>query len=191
MAKFANSRWGLNFRDRDLKKTGRDGIEEFLVEKAHAAINSVDLSDGAQFLDPEFGLRSSVAWVKHKYGVELTLEDVRGLELPQFVELVRSRAVESYEQKEAEYPVMAAMYRYGSRVAGGHTKIDREALIAWARERFDVEIDMEDIKNKQREEIRDILVGHSGSSQEKADQAQAEASQHVEQLQRCGHADAR
>ena len=182
MAKLANSRWGLNLRDRDLKKTGRDGIEEFLVEKAHAAIKNVDLGDGEQFLDPEFGLRSSVAWVKHKYSVDLAMEDVRELELPQIVELVRSRAVESYEHKEAEYPVMAAMYRFGSRVAGGHTKLDREALIAWARERFDVEIDMEDIKNKQREEIRDIIVEHSHSSQKRADQAHAEASQQVEQL---------
>ncbi len=182
LAKFANSHWALHLRDRDLKKIGRENIEEFLVEKAHAAISSVDLSDGGQFLDPEFGLRSCVGWVQHKYGVELTLEEIRELELPQIVELVRGRAVETYERKEAEYPIMAAIYRFGTRVAGGHTKIDRAALMAWARERFDVEIDLEDIKSKQREEIRDLLVEHSRRSQEKADQAQAEASRRVDQL---------
>ena len=40
LAKFANTRWGLNLRDRDLKKVGRDDVAELLIEKAREAIRS-------------------------------------------------------------------------------------------------------------------------------------------------------
>ena len=92
LAKFANVSWGLNLRDRDLKKIGRDSVDEFLIEKAQQAVRDVDLSDGEPFLHPDFGLRSTVAWVQHKFGVELSVEDIRGLELPKVVDLVVSEA---------------------------------------------------------------------------------------------------
>ena len=41
----------------------------------------------------------------------------------------------AYEQKEAEYPVMAGIYRY-TIGQGPQARLDREALVAWARERF-------------------------------------------------------
>ena len=182
LAKFANTRWGLSLRDRELKKIGRERVDEFLIEKAHHAIGEVDLSDGEPFLDPEFGLRSTVGWVRHKFGVDLTLDDVRGLELPQVVDLVRDRAIATYEQREAEYPVMAGMYRFSSKVGGGHSKLDREALVNWASGRFETTIDIEDIKNKQREDIRDVLVQHSQRHRQKADEAQAEAAAQVDKL---------
>jgi preprotein translocase subunit SecA len=61
------------------------------------------------------------------------------------------------------------MYRYSSRAREGQSsRIDREQLIAWARERFDVQLDLEDLKNKQRDEIRAVLLGHSKAHHEQA-----------------------
>ncbi len=60
LAKFANARWDLNLRDRDVKKVGRDDVAQFLMDKAHAAIRGIDLSDGAVFLDADFGMQSVV-----------------------------------------------------------------------------------------------------------------------------------
>ena len=182
MAKFANTRWGLSLRDRDLKKIGRDKVDEYLIERAHEALADVDLQEGEIFLDPDFGLRTTVGWVRQKFGVDLTLDDVRGLEPSKIVDLVRERAIETYEQREAEYPIMAGMYRFSSKVSGGHSKLDREALVNWASERFEAEIDIESIKNKQREEIREVLVEHSSSHQKKADDALSEAASQVNLL---------
>jgi preprotein translocase subunit SecA len=47
LAKFVNARWGLNFRDRDLKREGRDGVAELIIDRAREAVSRVDLSDGA------------------------------------------------------------------------------------------------------------------------------------------------
>ncbi len=54
----ADTRWGLNLRDRDLKKVGRDNVAELLIEKAREAIHRIDLSEGAPFLQEDFALRS-------------------------------------------------------------------------------------------------------------------------------------
>ena len=86
LAKFSNTRWKTNFRDRDLKKVGRDGVAELLIEQAKSAITQLDLSDGARFLDADFGLRSTLGWLHNKFGIQLTLDEVRDLEPEQFKE---------------------------------------------------------------------------------------------------------
>ena len=60
LAKWANVRWHLSLRDRDLKQVGREGVGELLIAKAREAIAKVDLSEGRRFLVPDFGLRA--AW---------------------------------------------------------------------------------------------------------------------------------
>jgi preprotein translocase subunit SecA len=171
MAKFVNTRWNLSLRDRDLKRVGRDELAEMLIEKAGEAIQRVDLSEGAHFLDEDFGTRALIGWVHHKFGIELDPDEVGDMEGEALKQLVCRRAQEAYDQKESEYPVMAGLYRFTNRAGGGQTRIDRDSLIAWARDRFDVELDIEDLKNKQREEIRALLVGHSRAHQQQAKQA--------------------
>ena len=63
----------------------------------------------------------------------------------------------AYEQKEAEYPVMAGIYRFTS--GEGHSaRLDREGLVAWARERFRTDLEIESLRSKQRDEIRRVLL---------------------------------
>ncbi|MCY2993901.1 MAG: SEC-C metal-binding domain-containing protein [Planctomycetota bacterium] len=159
LAKFVNARWGLNLRDRDLKKCGRDGVAEMLLERARDAIQRVDLSAGAPFLQEDFGLRSAILWVRNKYGIELDFDEVRQLEPKELKRLVCGRAEKAYDEKEAEYPVMASLYRFSSGV--GHSRLDRDGLVAWARDRFKMPLDLEDLKHKQRDEIRGVLLDHS------------------------------
>ncbi len=152
LTKFANARWGLNLRDRDLSKVGRAGTAELLIERAREAIGGVELAEGAAFLQEDFGLRSAMGWVKHKFGIELDFEDVRELEPNELKDLVYDRAVEAYDEKESQYPVMAALYRFSS--GAGRSRLDRESLIAWAGQRFETSLSLDDLKHKQREDIR-------------------------------------
>ncbi len=176
LAKTANSRWHLALRDRDLKKIGRDDVGEFLIEKAREALNKIELHQGERFLDPDFGLRTVCAWVRQKFGVEIDLAEVADLELEPFKELVRQRAEAAYHEREIEYPVMAGLYHFTMRDAGGHKRYDREKLVEWARERFNVKLlTLEDLKNRQRDEIRALLVDHSRRYAEQGEQAMAEA----------------
>ncbi len=161
LARFVNGRWGTNFRDRDLKKIGRDHVAEVLLEKAEEFINKQDLSEGARFLAEDFGVRTAVAWAEHKYGIKIDLEEAKRLEPPELKQLIIDLARQAYEEKEAEYPIMAGLYRFSVPGGGGQRRLDREGLIAWASERFGCKLDIEEFKNKQRDEIRAALLKYS------------------------------
>ena len=180
MAKGANARWGLNLRDRDLKKIGRDHVAEMLIEKAQTAIEEVDLSRGEVMLKSDFGIRTTQAWVKNKFGLDLELDDIQPLEGEALETLICERARRAYDEKEHEYPVMAGLYRFTS--GTGNSRIDRDQLVAWARDRFDAELTLDDLRNKQRDEIRAVLLQLSRTSQQRAEEAEADVRRRVDDL---------
>jgi preprotein translocase subunit SecA len=182
LAKAGNIRWQLNLRDRDLKKIGRDELGEFLIDKAREAIRKVDLARGARFLEAGFGLETACRWVRDKFGIELAPSELNGLEPLAIKNLVRTKAVDAYEMKEAEYPVLAGLYHFTVRDQAGHKRYDREKLVVWARERFQEELDLEDLRNKQRDEIRALLVQHSRSYTAPYNRAVEEVQDRIEEL---------
>jgi preprotein translocase subunit SecA len=183
LANWANTRWGLNLRDRDLKKVGREDLSQFLMEKSHEAISKIDLSSCARYLESDFGVKTSCAWLHDKFAVDLKPEEVAGLDATKFVAIAKERAIQAYGQREAEYPVLAGLYRFSNRGAGGEKQgFQREQLVEWAKHRFEAELDLDDLKNKQRDEIRQVLVEHSRRQNEIANKVAAEAQQQVATL---------
>jgi preprotein translocase subunit SecA len=183
LARRANTRWGLNLRDRDLKKIGRDDLAEHLIGLAKEAIGRIDLSECARYLEPDFGVKTACAWMKDKFGVMIAPDEVRDMEPAKFVALAQAKAIEAYDQRESEYPVLAGLYRFSARGSAGQKQgFQREELVEWAKRRFDADLTLEDLKNKQREEIRTLLVEHSCRHNELASQVAAEAQKRVEAL---------
>ncbi len=181
LAKLSNTRWKTNLRDIDLKKHERNDLPDFFAEKVRTSIAAEDLSEGAKFMEPDFAVRSVCGWVQHKFGVVLSPADLEGKEAAAVKALVKMKAAEAYDLREAEYPVVAGLMHFSKQVDGA-ARYDREALARWARERFEVELDIEDLKNKQREEVRALLVEHSRKTQQQADQMLAEVQQRVDTL---------
>jgi preprotein translocase subunit SecA len=158
LAKAVNTRWRLNLRERDLRQVGRDALGEYLIERARKTADEVDLKPGQRFLDPGFGVQTTCAWVRKKFGIELASDEVGRLEPEAFKDMVNQRAEAAYHEKEVEYPVMAGLLHFTARDAAGHKRYDREGVVAWAPQRFQTNLDLEDLKNKQREEIRGLLI---------------------------------
>ena len=175
LAKLVNSRWHLSLRDRDLKQLGRDQVGDFLIERARAALQKIDFSDGVRFLHPDFGVETACNWVRHKFGIELAPDEVRDLEPVAFKQLVREKAHAAYEEKETGYPVMAGLYHFTTRDGTGHKHYARDELAQWAAKRFRVELSVEDLKNKQRDEVREMLVERSREFARGQEQAMIEA----------------
>ncbi len=182
LAKMGNTRWRLGIRDRDLKRVGRDEVGDFLIEKGQAAVMKIDLSDGARFLEADFGLRMACGWVGQKFRIELTPDEVRDLEPAEIRKRVHDRAEAAYNEKEVECPVMAGLYHFTTRDGGGHKRYDREALADWARDRFEVELSISDLRNRQRDEIRALLLDHSRKFAAAASDLKAEAESQLAQL---------
>jgi preprotein translocase subunit SecA len=181
MAKMANARWGLSLRDRDLKKLGRDHVGEFLIDQARLSIEKVDLSEGKMALEEDFSQRTIVGWAHAKFGVDLKLDEVKRREPAALKKYINEQVRAAYEQKEAEYPVMAGIYRYTSG-EGHNARLDREGLVAWARERFGTNLDLDSLKSKQRDEIRAVLIQHSKTAQQKAETAIAEVHERLNRM---------
>jgi preprotein translocase subunit SecA len=183
LATTANTRWGLNLRDRDLKKVGRENVSEELMKLAHEAIGRIELSSCARYLEPDFGVRTACAWLRDKFGVVISPEEVRDLEPGKLTELAHEKAIAAYDQRESEYPVLAGLYRFSARGAGGERQgFLREDLVEWAKRRFNAELSIDDLKNKQRDEVRELLVQHSRRNNERANQVAEEAARRVESL---------
>ena len=185
VAKFGNVRWNLNLRDRDLKKIGRDRIDEMIIEKARAAIQKISLDEGAHILDQDFSLKTALKWVKAKFGIDIDLEKIKSFHTNEEIkDLVIQEATAKYDDKEAEYPVMAGLYQFVQQGAG--SRIDREGLVQWASRRFEKEMSLEDLKNKQRDEIRQLLVDQSKIHQKQAQSVISNLQTKVEKLSEKG-----
>ena len=185
LARFTNTRFESNLRDRDLKKVGRDNVFDLIYEKATKFINEVDLSEGKQALEMDFGPKQLSGWVKHKFGIDIESSEFVNKEIEDCAKIVMEQAIKKYDEKEAEYPVMAGIYRFSS-ASGSGSRIDRDSLVEWASKRFQSSVSMDDLKSKQREEIRSVLVGASKEHQQIARKTSGVLNEKVEALARDG-----
>jgi len=189
LARTLNTRWKLNVRDRDLKKIGRDQLSEDLIEKARAAVAAVDLSEGARFLDENFAVKTTCDWVQYKFGIALDANEMAELEPAAFKRLVSERAAKAYTLREVEYPVLAGISHFTTQDSSGHKKVDRDGLAKWASDRFDIALDAEDLKTRQRDEIAGILLEHSKAQTHQVAAKLKEAHEQVENVFRSADPD--
>jgi preprotein translocase subunit SecA len=108
LASFANSRWKVSVNDRDLKRAGRDAVADLLQEKARDAIHRIDLSEGARFMAPDFGLKTACGWTEWRFGEALSAEDLSeadaaGHDAEAFKRIVKRKARAVYAAREARY----------------------------------------------------------------------------------------
>ena len=170
-----NTRWRCGVRERELRKIGPEMLDEFLVNKVRESIDKVDLSRGEPLLDPDYGRRSAVNWVKVKFDISIEFDQVKTLELEDFIELIRTKTLAAYRDKEVKFPVMAGLVHATSYDDLGSKHYDRETICNWALIRYRRELSLEDLRNKQRQQIEDILLDISRSELDLLDKVMAEA----------------
>ena len=160
LAKWSNSAWRTSYTDRDLKRIPREEIAEILIEKAHKHIDDVDIEDGKELLGQNYGLKMGIAWVKQKFGIELNFDDVKDDEPEQLREKLRILTHEKYREKEVQFPVLGGLMHFTVRDQSGK-RYNREGLVEWAKARFEVDLSLDDLKNKQRQEIEETMFAQS------------------------------
>ena len=183
LAKWSGQRWNTNYRDRDLKKIGYDHIAEQLIKDANKAIETIDLSELKPTLESGFGMKTACAWLHNKFGIELSPDEVADLDSNAFIQLAHQRARDSYDARESEFPVLQCLLRFTSRDrAGTRSGFQREELIEWANKRFGIDLSLDDLKTKQREEVRQMLLEYSRQNSVRANEVAAEAQERVAAL---------
>jgi preprotein translocase subunit SecA len=171
LANQVNTRWGLKYHDRDLKKIGKENLAEQLQAEAGAAIDAVDLSEGRQFLESDWGRKSLCDWARLKFEIQIEPEAVAGKAPADLKGELHEKVMQLYRTKEAEFPVVAAMVRYMSdrptHVPGGQ-RYNREGLHQWAMVRFgrgrEGLLNEEEFRTQPRSRLMELLLQISRQS---------------------------
>jgi preprotein translocase subunit SecA len=170
MAHTINSRWGLKYHDRELKKIGRENLAGKLIEEAEAALKKIDLSAGKVYLEPDWGLKSLVDWVRLKFQIQVPAPTLAKKDNGAVKEIIRVQVMDLYRQKEMELPVKAGIARFmAERQAQPGTmqqRYDREGLFRWAKVRFGTAADgltEEEFRTQSRSKLQERLLEVSTS----------------------------
>ena len=169
LAGWANGHYGLNLKEKDLKRFAsregdeveldREGLEDFLVEKAKLTVTSVDLDPASEFLAEDWGRRSLAGWLQHKFGIDADPAEWANLAKSEVVEQARRLASQVYSHKEAEFPVRVGMTRFlHERTQTQPARYDREGLANWSSDRFQTVVDPDEFNLNLRPEIEQILL---------------------------------
>ncbi|MCI0704679.1 MAG: preprotein translocase subunit SecA [Planctomycetia bacterium] len=137
LTRAVNARFDLKVTEKELRKLGSEKLAEFLIAKAETAVKSVDLSDGKRFLTRTYGAESVSEWVRQKFGVKVTVEEILPRAGEDLNEYIYGKVKEAYRQKDVEFPVRVAMQNFMSdKPQAGGQRYDRDGLYRWAAQRL-------------------------------------------------------
>ncbi|WP_437188461.1 preprotein translocase subunit SecA [Planctomicrobium sp. SH668] len=166
LANWANGYFGLNLNDRELRKIARgdlpegeferDDVARYLSQRANEAIQRYDFSPLDVILADDFGQKQLSGWLRHYFGVEMTPEEIQKYETASYaIPEVQSRVRERYHEREIRFPVLVGINKYFGQ---NH---DRDGLVQWANERFATNLTEDDFKEKERNQLAEILLDRS------------------------------
>ena len=170
LTNWANARYNLNLKDRDLKRFMKGGHDEAeldrialadsIREPAVEAIRKTELDPAREFLAPDWGLKSLAGWVHRKFGLSPDPAAWSGKSAEDVASDLKHQARELYARKEAEFPVRVGMSRFLVEPKPGQpARYDREGLSSWASQRFGTPVEVEALKPLLRPEMESMLVG--------------------------------
>ncbi|MDR2345909.1 MAG: SEC-C domain-containing protein [Planctomycetaceae bacterium] len=183
LANWMNSRWKTRYTDRDLKRIPYEELADVLTEKARKFIASIDLSEGVELLVHGYGIKMAVAWIKQKFGIDTDFSDIIEADKSVFIERVRKLTYEKYREKEIQFPVISGLVHYTIKDASGR-RYNREPLVDWARRRFNVDFELDELKNRQRQEIEMIMYDKSRIASERVPELYLELRRQLDDLLR-------
>ncbi len=181
MTRLVNAKYGLKFKENDLKKVGRENLSQYLLEHATNSIGEVDLSEGARFLDRAWGVSSLCDWANAKFRIDLTPDQVGNQDETEAKAYILDKVRGVYRQKEIDFPVQVAMSSFMAEKAtgvAGQQRYNREGLYAWARARFPrhtQDLTEEQFRTESRANLRAQIQKISADAYPTADQSEIDA----------------
>ncbi len=158
-------KWGLVYREDELRKFDRIQLSERLVEAVRDKVDKLPLDDGRDLLDSDYGINSLIDWLGRSFQVEVLPAELKGLDPNKANQLILSRLLEKYREKDALFPVMVSLSRFMPLVPNPFTMPnDREGLLAWARHRFPGQIENlpeNDFRTESRDRLGEIILDTS------------------------------
>ncbi|MDQ3332630.1 MAG: preprotein translocase subunit SecA, partial [Planctomycetota bacterium] len=148
LSRWANAYFTINTNDRELKKVGREGIHEYLRERAKSAIERYDFTPLQHFLADDFQRKTVCGWLSHQFTAQMSPEELEEKDVNEAKRLVLDRLQAMYREKEVLFPVAVGMTKYmADGPGGGADRHDRDGLARWASGRFQTHVDAETVRS--------------------------------------------
>lgn len=156
LSQWAMSKFDVDLKTNRLREMNVDDVKVELTESAIQQAEKKDLSGLDKFLVKHYGQRDLANWARNKFGIELTPDEFLNLEAEDAVEKILEQAREAYRRREVTYPVefILDMVFKGAQQDQGWA-VDQ--LIAWARQRYQIEWTPEEVAKMTGPEIAKAL----------------------------------
>ncbi len=157
LSQWAMSQFGVDLKTNRLRDMNVDDVKVELTESALQQAEKKDLSGLEKFVVKLYGQRDLANWAKNKFGIEVTAESLEGVEPEAAVEQILKQAREAYRKREVTYPVefILELVFKGAQQDQGWAA---DQLIAWARQRYEIEWTAEDVTRMTGPEIGKALT---------------------------------
>ncbi len=161
LCKWAMSAFSVSLSANKVKQMTPEQLEEQLIAAAHEQIEKKDCSPVAEPLKPEFAIRRLVEWIRAKFDIKLSVDELKALKPEQIEGLIAERIRAKYKRREIEYPVEFAMNMvYGPQ---GANVYGFEALASWANKKYNAQFTAEGIQQIQPQTLHKQLLELSES----------------------------
>jgi len=161
LSKWAMNAFHVNLSINKIKSLTPQEIEEQLTEAAVEQVDKKDCASLAEFLRPDFALQRFVEWVRAKFDIPLSLEQLKDLKPEEVRTLLLEQTSAKYRRREIEYPVEFAMsMAYG---AQGANVYGFQALADWANAKYNAGLSAERIQDAKPRDVAEQLLALSES----------------------------
>jgi len=162
LVRWAKSRFGVEIDVAELREGGmeeRRAVANRLEQAAFDQIERADLSGLEPFVQADYGANELSAWTERKLGFRVDPEEIRRAHTDDnrsAADPIMEKARELYREREINYPVDFMLETIMMLVRQNPGQAFDE-LARWAKRRFDLELDTEEIKKTPPKQIREKL----------------------------------
>jgi preprotein translocase subunit SecA len=160
LGQWAQTRWGVQLSQNQLRKMQPDQIRDALLEAADRKIGGADLAPVKRWLDPLAGKAALAEWARGKFQITVEVEELASLGPGDVEQLMRQRVRAGYREREIRYPVEYAMEMSIGQAAQGQVSdvYAIERLRQWVKRKFDIDWTDEYIRARNGKQLYDELV---------------------------------
>jgi len=165
---WAMSRFQVNWSQAQIRQMSEVQVREQLRAAAVEQVNGRDVSGLMKFLDPFFQENELSAWARDKFSIEITPQQMMADErtrapktAEEIIDLIEAQARAAYARREIEYPVEHALtFAYGGSDGSADNPYAAEYVRGWIRDKYGVELTLEQIRGGTVLDLRDEMVKH-------------------------------
>jgi len=157
LSNWARTRFNVTLPVEELRQMNVHDVSNMLIEAASQQIGKQDLSGLEKFLVPLYGERGLSEWVKNKFNIDITPEELSKLNAEQASKTILEKSRQAYQEREVTYPVefvLDTAFQYAQHDGPWAA----QQLANWANHRYEMNWTPEDVARHSGNDLHKMLI---------------------------------